>query len=71
MSWQNLYRFMEHMGIGHEPWLPFERKSHKIKETPPVDPSGFEISDFVLNQLRSVLGNRKPKRRRRRALQSS
>ena len=39
-----------------------------FKEYVPIDASGIEVSDFVLNQLRRVLGNRRVKRRKRKPI---
>ena len=75
MSWRQVYHFMEKMGVGTE----IERIKPKKITSPlmsraeskkfdqlPLDESGLESSQFILNQLRRVLGNRKPKKRKRR-----
>ena len=72
MGWRQVYQFMEKMGVGQE----HERVKPKKIDSPPhhrnkiekstLDESGLESSQFVLNQLRRVLGNRKPKRNKRR-----
>ena len=64
MSWRGVYHFMEKMGVGCEK----ERLKRQKANAGPYEESGIEISDFVLNQLRRVLGNKKPRRRRRRRL---
>ena len=56
------------MGVGQDKVQFVRRGSEVFKEFVPIDTSGLEISDFVLNQLRVVLGNRKVKRRRRKAI---
>ena len=56
------------MGVGQDKFQFVRRGSEVFKEFVPIDTSGLEISDFVLNQLRVVLGNRKVKRRRRKAI---
>ena len=67
---------MEKMGVGVEKERRKPKKersplhhsyhSKKVIEKPTEDESGIESSQFVLNQLRRVLGNRKPKKRKRR-----
>ena len=66
---------MEKMGVGTEverikpkkitsPLM--SRSNSKKHDKPSLDESGLESSQFILNQLRRVLGNRKPKKRKRR-----
>ena len=61
---------MEKMGVGldKEPIRPKKSPRSTWGKTikPPIvaDDSSLETSTFVLNQLRRVLGNRKPKRRK-------
>ena len=45
------------MGVGQDKVQFVRRGSEVFKEFVPIDASGLEISDFVLNQLRVVLGN--------------
>ena len=65
MSWRGVYHFMEKMGVGTERERLKRLKTGDYSKKH-YEESGIEISDFVLNQLRRILGNRKPKRRKRR-----
>ena len=77
MSWRQMFHFMEKMGVGLKKERVKQdtgnNSSHggapltptgKQFQTSKPDASGLETTFFVLNQLRSVLGNRKPKRRK-------
>ena len=69
MSWRGVYHFMEKMGVGTERER-LKRLRTRDQSKKQYEESGIEISDFVLNQLRRILGNRKPKRRKRRRQQT-